>query len=60
VGFSTEKYRARITAELKATIQDTAQTAYEKKIQGRAQELLGLMGQQEAFDALVRKYQGFP
>jgi hypothetical protein len=59
-GFNTEKYRARITTELKATTQDTAQTAYEKKIQARAQELLGLMSQQEAFDALVRKYQGFP
>jgi hypothetical protein len=40
----------------------TAETAYEKKIQGRAEELLGLMtnGTQEEFDSLVRKYQGFP
>jgi len=59
-GFDAEKYRARIAAELKAAVSDTAETAYEKKIQGRAQELLGLMAQQEAFDALVRKYQGFP
>jgi predicted Zn-dependent protease len=59
-GFDAEKYRARITAELKAATLDTAETAYEKKMQGRAQELLGLMAEREAFDALVRKYQGFP
>jgi tetratricopeptide (TPR) repeat protein len=59
-GFDAEKYRVRIMTELKAAVSDTAETAYEKKIQGRAQELLGLMAQREAFDALVRKYQGFP
>jgi tetratricopeptide (TPR) repeat protein len=59
-GFDVEKYHARIVTELKAAVTDTAETAYEKKIQGRAQELLGLMAQHEAFDALVRKYQGFP
>jgi tetratricopeptide (TPR) repeat protein len=59
-GYDAEKYRARITTELKVAVADTAQTAYERKIQSRAQELLGLMAQQEAFDALVRKYQGFP
>jgi predicted Zn-dependent protease len=59
-GFDLDKYHARIVTELKAAITDTAETAYEKKIQGRAQELLGLMAQHEAFDALVRKYQGFP
>jgi len=38
------------------------QTAYEKKIQGRAQDLLGTMNQgaDDAFHARVRKYQGFP
>jgi hypothetical protein len=59
-GFNPGKYRARVTTELKAAVADTAETAYEKKIQGRAQELLGLMAQQDAFDAQVRKYQGFP
>jgi hypothetical protein len=48
--------------ELKAAVSDTAETAYEKKIQGRAQELLGLFGPapHDGFDALLRKYQGFP
>ena len=37
-------------------------TAYEKKIQARASELLGLVnrGRADALDARVRKYQGFP
>jgi hypothetical protein len=59
-GFDPDKYRARITAELKAAISATPETAYEKKIHARAQELLGLQGQREAFDLRVRKYQGFP
>ena len=59
-GFDAEKYHARITAELKAAIADTPETAYEKKMQGRAEELLGLVAQREAFDAQVHKYQGFP
>jgi len=59
-GFNAEKYRSRIAAELKAALAATPETAYEKKIQGRAQELLGLMSAQEAFDLRVRKYQGFP
>jgi tetratricopeptide (TPR) repeat protein len=61
-GYDAGKYRGRITAELKAATAATAETAYEKKIQDRAQELLGLMGTDthDGFDALVRKYQGFP
>jgi hypothetical protein len=61
-GFNPEKYRARIVAELHAALSGTAQTAYEKKIQGRAAELLGLLNQgaQDAFETRVRKYQGFP
>jgi hypothetical protein len=61
-GFDPAKYRDRIVTELKAAMSGTAETAYEKKIQGRAQELLGLMspGAQDEFDSLVRKYQGFP
>ena len=59
-GFNTEKYRARIAAEFKAALAAAPETAYEKKMQGRAAELLGLLNQGEAFDARVRKYQGFP
>jgi hypothetical protein len=61
-GFDAGKYRDRIVSELKAAISDTPQTAYEKKIQGRATELLALMNQgaHDAFDSRVRKYQGFP
>ena len=61
-GFDAGKYRTRIMTELKAAGSATAETAYEKKIQDRAQELLGLMtsAQQEAFDSLVHRYQGFP
>ena len=61
-GFNAGKYRARIVTELKASLAATPETAYEKKIQGRAAELLGLMNQDahDAFDLRVRKYQGFP
>ena len=61
-GFDPDKYRARILSEFKASLSATPETAYEKRIQGRAQELLGLMnpGQNDAFHARVRKYQGFP
>ena len=61
-GFDTEKYHARIASELNAAVSGTAQTAYEKKIQDRAQELLGLMtpAAHDEFDSLVRRYQGFP
>jgi len=59
-GFDPEKYHARIAAELKAAVAATPVTAYEKRIQVRAGELLGLLNQREAFDLRVRKYQGFP
>ena len=61
-GFDAAKYQARIVSELKAAISDTPETAYEKRIQARAGELLGLMNQggHDAFDKRVRKYQGFP
>ncbi|HMH65854.1 MAG TPA: hypothetical protein VK515_09720 [Rhizomicrobium sp.] len=60
-GFNLEKYRARVAAELRASVSGTADTAYEKKIQGRGAELLGLLNQgaHDAFDSRVRKYQGF-
>ncbi|MBW8708229.1 MAG: hypothetical protein JF627_03015 [Alphaproteobacteria bacterium] len=61
-GFEPEKYHGRIVTELRAAASNTPNTAYEKKIQSRAGELLGLLNQgaQEAFEARVRKYQGFP
>jgi hypothetical protein len=59
-GFDAEKYRVRIATEFKAALAATPQTAYERKIQTRAAELLGLMNAQEAFNLKVRKYQGFP
>jgi hypothetical protein len=61
-GFEPEKYRARIGVELRATVSNIANTAYEKKIQARATELLGLLNQgaHDAFESRVHKYQGFP
>jgi tetratricopeptide (TPR) repeat protein len=59
-GFDAEKYHTRIAAELKSSLSSTADTAYEKKIQGRAAELLGLLNGRVAFDLRVREYQGFP
>ena len=61
-GFDPEKYRARIAAELKATIASPADTTYERKIQARAAELLTLLngGDAEALAEKVRKYQGYP
>jgi hypothetical protein len=58
-GFDPEKYHARIAVELKAAVAAAPATAYEKRIQARAQELLGLQNQREAYDLRVRKYQGF-
>jgi tetratricopeptide (TPR) repeat protein len=61
-GLDSAKYRDRIITELKASAAAIADTAYEKKVQGRAVELLGLFnsGAQDGFDSRVRKYQGFP
>ncbi|HET7086605.1 MAG TPA: hypothetical protein VFI23_17700 [Rhizomicrobium sp.] len=61
-GFDAGKYRARIIAELTAAQTAAPATAYEKRIQGRAQELLDLLNQgtEDAFHVRVRKYQGFP
>ena len=59
-GFDPAKYHARIETELKAAVAAVPATAYEKRIQARAQELLGLLNQRETFDQRVRKYQGFP
>jgi len=59
-GFALDKYRTRIAAEFKAAAASPPRTAYEKKIQDRASELLSLMESRDAFTARVRKYQGFP
>ena len=61
-GFDPEKYRARMIAEFHAAQSGPAATAYEKKIQTRAGELLGLLNARahHAFESRVRKYQGFP
>lgn len=62
LGFDADKYRARILSELRAGVAGEAATAYEKEIQGRANELLGLVnrGAQDVLAARVRKYQGYP
>jgi tetratricopeptide (TPR) repeat protein len=62
LGFDAEKYHGRIQAELRAAITAKADTLYEKKIQDRANDLLGLVnhGPHDALDARVRKYQGYP
>jgi tetratricopeptide (TPR) repeat protein len=61
LGFDDDKYHARILTELRATAGGTAATAYEKAIQSRANELLGLVnhGPQDALAARLHKYQGF-
>ncbi|HEU0096739.1 MAG TPA: hypothetical protein VFQ52_09805, partial [Rhizomicrobium sp.] len=62
VGYDEEKYHGRIVTELRAAVAGDAATAYEKKIQDRANDLLGLVnrGPQDALTAMVRKYQGYP
>jgi len=61
-GYDAEKYHGRIVTELRAAVAGDAATAYEKKIQDRANDLLGLVnrGPQDALAAAVRKYQGYP
>lgn len=62
LGYDDEKYRGRILTELRAAASGEAATAYEKDIQGRANELLGLVnrGAHDVLKARVRKYQGYP
>ena len=60
-GFDPDSYRARLTAELDATLQAAPATAYERAMQARATQLKSaLPGDRARFDALVRKYQGYP
>jgi tetratricopeptide (TPR) repeat protein len=60
-GYDPDKFRLRIAAEFRAAVNGHADTAYERKIQDRANELLGLVnrGPRDSLDARVRKYQGF-
>jgi len=60
-GYDPDKFRLRIASEFRAAVTGRADTAYERKIQDRANELLGLVnhGPREALEARVRKYQGF-
>ena len=62
LGFEPDKYRLRIAAELRAALGNAADTAYERKMQDRANELLGMVnhGPRDALEAKVRKYQGYP
>jgi predicted short-subunit dehydrogenase-like oxidoreductase (DUF2520 family) len=61
-GMDQARYRARIGDELEAAIQGPPQTAYEKFVAARAQELLNLMkrGDADAFEAKLRTFQGYP
>lgn len=61
-GVDAMHYRARIESELNAAIEGPPQTAYEKFVAGRAQELLTLLkrGDQNAFEAKLRTFQGYP
>ncbi|HVV27552.1 MAG TPA: hypothetical protein VHC40_06250 [Rhizomicrobium sp.] len=61
-GYDADRFRGRIAAELRASLAARPATAYEQRIQDRANELLGLLnrGPRDAFENRVRKYQGFP
>ncbi|HXR95258.1 MAG TPA: hypothetical protein VN718_05225 [Rhizomicrobium sp.] len=58
----TERFRARIESELETAIEGPPQTAYEKFVVARAQELLNLLkrGDRETFEAKLRIFQGYP
>jgi tetratricopeptide (TPR) repeat protein len=60
-GYDPGRFRLRIASEFRAAVGGHADTAYERKIQDRANELLGLVnrGPRDTLDARVRKYQGF-
>jgi tetratricopeptide (TPR) repeat protein len=62
LGFDERKYRARIQGELRAAIAAEPATSYEKAMQARAGELLGLVnrGAPDALEAKVRIFQGYP
>src|SRR6201996_9224765 len=61
LGFDADKYRARILTELRGAVGGVPTTIYEKRIQDRANDLLGLVnhGPEDALAQRLRKYQGF-
>jgi hypothetical protein len=61
-GVDQARYRVRIQDELDTAIQGPPQTAYEKFVAARAQELLTLLnrGDADAFEAKLRIFQGYP
>lgn len=61
-GMDPAGYRVRIENELNTATQGPPQTAYEKFVAGRAQELLTLSkrGDTDAFEARLRTFQGYP
>jgi hypothetical protein len=60
-GYDPDTNRARIAAELDATLKAAPATAYERALQARAAELKTLLlGSRAALDAKVRKFQGYP
>jgi tetratricopeptide (TPR) repeat protein len=60
-GYDADKFRLRIASEFRAAVAGHPQTVYERHIQDRANDLLGLAdrGPREALDARIRLYQGF-
>lgn len=61
-GLDATRYRARIESELQAAIDGPPQTAYERVVTLRAEELLALLkrGDTEAFNAKLKTFQGYP
>ncbi len=61
-GFAPRRYPTRIESHLEAAIHAAPRTAYEKFIQGHAQELLTVFkkNNSDALEALVHDYQGYP
>ncbi len=61
-GLDKVAHRQRIESELQTAIQGPPQTAYEKFVATRAQELLTLLkrGDADAFEAKLKTFQGYP
>ncbi|MBN9545567.1 MAG: hypothetical protein J0I19_08835 [Alphaproteobacteria bacterium] len=61
-GLNPAAHRSRIDSELEAAIHAAPETAYEKFVQGRAQELLILLKRddRDAFETKLRTFQGYP
>jgi tetratricopeptide (TPR) repeat protein len=61
-GFDDLTYRPRVERELEAAIESPPQTAYERFVAARAQELLALLkaGDHGVFNAKLRVFQGYP